>query len=491
MAVQSTLVGRAILLLMGGVVVAVVGYRTLLTDDESKAPGAEVTSAAKEEAADAAPETAAAEAPAAEPAPAVEPAEVAVVPPAPVPPSFDVVRIEPDGAALIAGKAPADAQISLLLDGVQEARVQADSTGNFVAQLTFAPNPAPRILGLVATLDDGSTLAGTETVAVAPIAPMVPEAVPAEVPEPPAALLLTEEGAQVLTAPEPVAEGEVAAVSLDTISYAPDGAVQLAGRGQAGAGLRIYLDNAAVMDGAVPEDGAWAVTLPETAPGIYTLRLDQLGEDGAVTSRFETPFKRETLEALALATGATPPVPEAAAPEPAPAPEPAAEPAPEPAPAPEPEPAVTAEAEPVPETAPEPVPEPAPVVEPAAAPEPAPAVEPAPAAEASPVVEPAPEPEPAPVVEPAPAVETAPEPEPAPAIATSPEPAPAPPVEPAVAAPTAAVSITVQPGFTLWGIATDMMGEGTMYVQVFEANKDKIRDPDLIYPGQVFTLPQP
>ena len=57
-------------------------------------------------------------------------------------------------------------------------------------------------------------------------------------------------------------------------------------------------------------------------------------------------------------------------------------------------------------------------------------------------------------------------------------------------APTAPVTITVQPGFTLWGIATDMMGEGTMYVQVFEANKDKIRDPDLIYPGQVITLPQ-
>ena len=28
-----------------------------------------------------------------------------------------------------------------------------------------------------------------------------------------------------------------------------------------------------------------------------------------------------------------------------------------------------------------------------------------------------------------------------------------------------------------------------MYVQVYEANKDRIRDPDLIYPGQVFTIP--
>jgi nucleoid-associated protein YgaU len=28
-----------------------------------------------------------------------------------------------------------------------------------------------------------------------------------------------------------------------------------------------------------------------------------------------------------------------------------------------------------------------------------------------------------------------------------------------------------------------------MYVQVFEANRDRIRDPDLIYPGQLFVLP--
>ena len=57
------------------------------------------------------------------------------------------------------------------------------------------------------------------------------------------------------------------------------------------------------------------------------------------------------------------------------------------------------------------------------------------------------------------------------------------------AAEPAPIQITVQPGFTLWRIARDNLGDGVMYVQVFEANKDQIRDPDLIYPGQVFTLP--
>lgn len=50
--------------------------------------------------------------------------------------------------------------------------------------------------------------------------------------------------------------------------------------------------------------------------------------------------------------------------------------------------------------------------------------------------------------------------------------------------------ITVQPGYTLWGIAKRTYGDGILYVRVFEANRRQIRNPDLIYPGQVFSLPE-
>jgi nucleoid-associated protein YgaU len=50
-------------------------------------------------------------------------------------------------------------------------------------------------------------------------------------------------------------------------------------------------------------------------------------------------------------------------------------------------------------------------------------------------------------------------------------------------------AITVQKGNTLWAIARERYGDGLLYVKVFEANRDAIRDPDLIYPGQVFNLP--
>ncbi len=51
-------------------------------------------------------------------------------------------------------------------------------------------------------------------------------------------------------------------------------------------------------------------------------------------------------------------------------------------------------------------------------------------------------------------------------------------------------AITVQPGATLWAIAQERYGSGTLYARVVEANRDAIRDPDLIYPGQVFTVPE-
>lgn len=49
---------------------------------------------------------------------------------------------------------------------------------------------------------------------------------------------------------------------------------------------------------------------------------------------------------------------------------------------------------------------------------------------------------------------------------------------------------TVQPGATLWAIAQEELGSGVLYVAVYEANRDLIRDPDLIYPGQVFRVPE-
>jgi len=51
-------------------------------------------------------------------------------------------------------------------------------------------------------------------------------------------------------------------------------------------------------------------------------------------------------------------------------------------------------------------------------------------------------------------------------------------------------SYVVQRGNSLWQIARRVYGAGTRYVIIYAANPDQIRDPDRIYPGQVFKLPK-
>lgn len=50
--------------------------------------------------------------------------------------------------------------------------------------------------------------------------------------------------------------------------------------------------------------------------------------------------------------------------------------------------------------------------------------------------------------------------------------------------------VVVQPRQSLWRIAREIYGHGTRYTVIYAANRDQIRDPNRIYPGQVFTLPK-
>ncbi|MDR0810253.1 MAG: LysM peptidoglycan-binding domain-containing protein [Gemmobacter sp.] len=329
----------------------------------------------------------------------------------PEPPRFDTVRVTPEGEALVAGRAEPGAEVSVRVDGQEITTTATDGTGAFVAMFGLPASDQPRLLTLM-TRKAGVELASEQSVALEPTEPVTVAAADPSVAEPesepgaPAAILLDEDGAATVLQGAPPVEG--AEISIAAITYTPEGAVLLAGQAVPGATVRLYLDNAEVAESLADGSGAWTATLHDVAPGLYTLRADQIGADGKVTARFETPFQRETPEVLAAVVE----------PEPPSTAEPVAEAAAKP----------TAEAE----------------VEPAVAAEPA-----APASDA-PVSD-------LPVAE-----------------VTGPPP----------------VTVTVQPGFTLWRIARENFGDGFLYVKVFEANRDQIRNPDLIYPGQVFTIPQ-
>lgn len=48
---------------------------------------------------------------------------------------------------------------------------------------------------------------------------------------------------------------------------------------------------------------------------------------------------------------------------------------------------------------------------------------------------------------------------------------------------------TVKAGDSLWKIAQRIYGNGNQWTKIYEANRDKIKNPDLIYPGQKLTIP--
>jgi nucleoid-associated protein YgaU len=115
--------------------------------------------------------------------PTVPPADPATPEPAsdPIPPSFDLVRIDGTGSAVIAGQAEAGATVTLRIDGAPVESADADAGGNFVTMLALAPSDAPRVLSLEATGASGAPVPGTQTVLIAPFSG---EAVAAATPEP-------------------------------------------------------------------------------------------------------------------------------------------------------------------------------------------------------------------------------------------------------------------------------------------------------------------
>ncbi|PCD77240.1 hypothetical protein CLN94_05630 [Pseudothioclava arenosa] len=220
---------------------------------------------------------------------------------------------------------------------------------------------------------------------------------------------------------------------IDTLSNLAGAGQVIAGRGApAGAVLRAYLDNAEVGLAAPDAEGAWQIELPAFGAGAHLLRVDALDAAGKVIARAET-----EVEGVAA------------------------------------EPDVAPEAMPVPLSA---MAEDRLAARAEAEAQGLQAVTGAGSGATRPALDASAEP----TVEST--VEAAPD---------SAEAAPATMAEPGADPERAALRrVTISEGNTLWAIAREAYGDGFFYVRVFEANRDQIRDPDLIYPGQVFTLPQ-
>lgn len=270
-------------------------------------------------------------------------------------PSFDVIRVNPEGDTVIAGKAPPGSEVQIFDGDKVIGTVKADERGEWVFIPDEPLSPGSRSLSLKATPKDGEVLASKENVLIA-----VPEPAPgSEAPKQKNAMVLKfpKEGntpTRVVQSPTGPIDRTQFPLTIDTLDYDAKGHVIVGGGAPKGATVQLYLDSDLITRTTAGDDGQW-IARPEDLipPGLYTLRADQVDDQGKVVARVQYPFSRaEDLKAMAEGT-----------------------------------------------------------------------------------------------------------------------------------------YVLVQPGNSLWRISRRVYGSGFSYTQIFEANKGRIIDPDLIYPGQVFEIP--
>jgi nucleoid-associated protein YgaU len=397
-------------------------------------------------------------------------------------PTFDIIRVEPSGEAVIAGRAAPNTTVELLRDGEAVARALVDPSGQYAVVPPALPSGSSEIT-LRATGADGRTLPSRESVAVvvapgrdakplvaltSPDKPTVVLSQPASQDPPPQPVAKLEENPRSDAAPREAqaapakpaeaapAPGSAGTVPVKIVSVEAEegGRLYVTGAAQPGATVRLYLNDTAVAPGSVGADGRFAFTIGRgVQPGAYAIRVDEVDPvSGRVKTRSEVPFT-------------VPAKPEVAKPAPKVAllPPPAAE-----------TPAPRVEIPKLPQAL--------------VVPPPRPAVEPSPPVQASMAAEP----------EADPALKAAPKPEPQAApkpdlqLAAKPEPkadpAPRPEGPPAVFVPEIGTARIVR-GDSLWQISRRTYGRGTRYTVIYDANQPQIRNPDRIFPGQIFVLP--
>ncbi|MER9003948.1 LysM peptidoglycan-binding domain-containing protein [Mesorhizobium sp. M0862] len=451
-------------------------------------------------------------APAAPAAPVAAPATPAPAAAGPVAPSFDVVRVESNGSIVVAGNAAPNSKIEILNGSSVLGSTVAGPDGAFVIVLDDPLKPGDYTIALRATAGDVVTPSVQTAVVSVPkdaagqVLAMVEEpGKPAEllsVPAPetkPAAPGAGDQAAApaadapAATAPAAPAETAPAAPAVEAAAAPatpvpapaapatpPAAAVAepkivveaveidgdkifVAGLADAGRKVRAYANDILLGDAVTSPDGHFLVEATRDIPvGNYTIHVDGLDADGVkVVARAAVPFEREPGEAIAAVAPA-----EAKPAETKPAEAKLAEPA---APA-------AAEAPAAPKPA-------APAIV-AAAP-----AKPAPAAAASAPAAPAAE-APAPA---APAVAEAPASPAAPAAEASAVVAAATPDVPETVAPKlehADGAVIIRRHDTLWRISRRVYGHGVRFSTIYLANQDQISDPDRIWPGQVFKVPE-
>ncbi|HIJ37736.1 MAG TPA: LysM peptidoglycan-binding domain-containing protein [Rhodospirillaceae bacterium] len=198
-------------------------------------------------------------------------------------PSFDLVRINPEGAAVIAGRAMPRAEV-VILDGEKEiGRVIADNRGEWVFLTDHPLEPGSRELSLRASNPDGSSRKTDNTVIM-----VVPERKQSKGNS--LAVKVGPDGTvEIMQEPE-AAEG-AGPISIAGVRYDQQDRLSVSGRATPRATVRIYLEDNPLAMTKADDKGRWQV-IPKRAlhAGSYHIRADEMGDKETVAARAEIVF---------------------------------------------------------------------------------------------------------------------------------------------------------------------------------------------------------
>lgn len=198
-------------------------------------------------------------------------------------PTFDIVRVERDGSAVVAGRALPGAKVEIKANGEVVATATADDRGEWVAVLDKPLKPGNIEITLTAHNPDGSTKDSVQRVAVS-----VPEQK-----DKPALVVMSEPGKASRVLQGPGVPSDAGNLVLETVDYDANGNLIISGKADPGAAIRVYIGGKPVGDATADTAGHWELR-PTVAidPGHYALRIDQLDAAGKVVARVELPFER-------------------------------------------------------------------------------------------------------------------------------------------------------------------------------------------------------
>lgn len=218
-------------------------------------------------------------------------------------PGFDVVRINPSGDAVIAGRAEPGATVTLRDGRSVLGQVIADGRGEWVFVPEKPLQPGAHRLDLEMRMGDGATTRSTQEVLI--VVPESGEDVAggsASGGSQPLALRVPRGGGPTIVLQKPGTDAGEATLAIDAVDYDEQGHLAITGRAPAGSRVRLMIDGKRAGEATTDADGRWRVSPSQgISSELHTLTIEQLDSTtGKVVARSDAPLTVDELSGASM-----------------------------------------------------------------------------------------------------------------------------------------------------------------------------------------------